>query len=300
MRRLTLAQRVGLAASASVLVVLSLHTIVAGRTTSAEVAAWEREQAAGFAHHVADMVSEDRPSDIARTVAATASELGSFGIELKYAEASPAGDGRWVSVPLADGHGFILARATEDLSGTLRARLRRSSAFLALGVLLVLLVTVEASVYWGAALPLRRVRNQLERMSRGPWNIEAEVGGGKEIAELTQHIAAVGAALERSITQWVEAERRAASERSRIELRQKSIPALRELNLAASILGARHALSAEGTRAVRRMLAAADEIVELLGRGMEETSGRIIDAESATGAASFAAPTGGGEAGHAR
>lgn len=269
MRRLTLAQRVGLAASASVLAVLAGHTVIAGRTASSQVSAWEREQVAGVAHHVADMVDMNRPNDVAQSIAATASDLRAFGIDLTYSPTGRTTDDRSLSVPLAGGQGFIVAHATEDLAGTLRARLRRSSVMLALGVLAALLIAVEGAVYWSAVLPLRRVQNQLDRMSRGPWNITADVGGGKEIEDLTRHVSAVGAQLERSIAQWVDAERRAASERTRMELRRKSIPVLRELNLAASNLGARQALSPAGTRAVRRMLGAADQLSGLLAKPVE-------------------------------
>jgi len=298
MQRLTLAQRVGLAASASVLVVLAGHTVIAGRATSAQVAVWEREQVAGIAHHVADMMELNPPSDPAQAVARTASDLRPFGIDLTFSATGRTTDGRSVGVPLTGNRGYIVARAAQDLSGTLRARLRHSSVMLALGVLAALLVAVEGAVYWGAVLPLRRVQNQLDRMSRGPWKITTEVGGGKEVAELGQHIAAVGAQLEQSITQWVDAEKRAASERSRMELRKRSIPILRELNLAASGLGAQRALSPEGTRAVRRMLAAADQLTAFLGEPIEPGPGAVVAGrpERQTGPSTAE----GGETDHAR
>ncbi|NOZ79498.1 MAG: hypothetical protein GXP48_10050 [Acidobacteria bacterium] len=269
MRRLTLAQRVSLAAGAAVVVVLAGHTLLTGRAISAQVAGWEREQVAAFAHHVADMVNTNPPPDIAQSIAGIASDLRAFGIDVTYSTTGTTADGRSVSVPLEGNRGFIVARAIQDLSGTLRARLWHSSVVLALGVLAVLLIAVEGAVFWGAVLPLRRVQNQLDRMSRGPWHIDAEVGGGKEVAELSQHIEAVGASLEKSITQWIEAERRAAYEQARMELRNKSIPVLRELNVAASGLGSQRTLPAEGTRAVRRMLGAADRLVALLGEPVE-------------------------------
>jgi len=298
MRRLTLAQRVGLAASASVLVVLAAHIVLTGRATSAQVAAWEREEAAAVAHHVADMMETALPADVATAIARTASDLRPFGIDLRFSTTGRVPDSRSVSVPLKDNRGFIVARATKDLSRTLRARLRRSSILLALGVLAALLIAVEGAVYWGAVLPLRRVQNQLNRMSRGPWHIDAEVGGGKEVADLSRHIAAVGAELERSITQWVEAERRAASENSRMELRQKSIPILRELNLAASNLGAQRALSAEGTRAVRRMLAAADQFATLLTTSIGAGGANVAALEPGNRNEPFTVEQ--GEANHAR
>jgi len=298
MRRLTLAQRVGLAASASVLVVLAGHTLVAGRTTSAQVAAWEREQVAAVAHHVADMMETNPSTNVAESIAAVASDLRPFGIDLTFSPKGETADGRSLSVPLTGDRGFIVARATKDLSGTLRARLRRSSVILALGVLAALLIAVEGAVYWGAVLPLRRVQNQLDRMSRGPWHIDAEVGGGKEVADLSRHIAAVGAELERSITQWVDAERRAASERSRMELRRKSIPILRQLNLEASSLGAQRALSADGTRAVRRMLGAADQLAALLDMAVEPDQAAIVTVQPGN---SIEPPTAEqGRTGHAR
>jgi len=298
MARLTLAQRVSLAAGASVLLVLVGHTLLIGRATSAQVRAWEREEVAGMAHHVADMVNMNPPADIAQSIRSTASDLQAFGIDLTYSATGQTTDGRSVSVPLKGNRGFIVARATEDLSRTLRARLRRSSVMLALGVLAVLLIAVEGAVFWGAVLPLRRVQNQLDRMSRGPWHIDAEVGGGKEVAELSQHIAAVGAQLERSISEWVEAERRAASENSRMELRRMSIPILRELNLAASCLVAQRALSAEGTRSVRRMLAAADQFATLLETPIATDRVQAIAVKPGGRAESSTVEH--GEAGHAR
>ncbi len=264
MARLTLTQRVGLAAGSSVLLVLAVHAYVAGKTTSAEVAAWEREQVAGVAHHVADMIAMNPPADVEGTVARAASDLEPFGIEVGWAAMEQGGDGRWVSVPLPGGSGYVVARAAEDLSGTLRSRLRRSSLLLALGVLGALLVAVEGAVYWGAVRPLRRIQGQLDRMSRGPWRIDAEVGGGKEVSDLGRHIATVGGELERSVTQWVNAERRAALERSRLELRRRIIPAVRRLNLEASNLAAQGELAPEGTRALRRLLAAADQLLVLI------------------------------------
>ncbi|HHQ48880.1 MAG TPA: hypothetical protein ENK19_08375, partial [Acidobacteria bacterium] len=80
MRRLTLAQRVSLAAGTSVLVVLAGHTLLTGRATSAQVRAWEREEVSAMAHHVADMVDANPPSDVARSIADTASNLRAFGI----------------------------------------------------------------------------------------------------------------------------------------------------------------------------------------------------------------------------
>lgn len=193
LQRLSLAQRMTLTTGAVVLAVLAFHTFISERTTSVQVAAWEREQVAGVAHHVAEMVATHPSRDIERFITDTASGLRPFGIEVTYSPTGQVRDDRSVSVPLADGLGFIAARGTEDLAGTLRTRLRRSSVGLALVLLIALLGTVMGAVYWGVTRPLRRVKKQLLQMARGPWRVEMKPGGVAEIEVLAKQIEGVGA-----------------------------------------------------------------------------------------------------------
>ena len=272
LHRLSLAQRMTLTTGAVVLAVLASHAFIAERTTSAQVAAWEREQVAGVAHHIAEMVAAHPPDNVQQYIADTASGLQPFGIEVAYSRTGHVKDDRSVSVPLAGGLGFVTARGTKDLAGTLKARLRRSSVWLALILLVALLGTVPGAVYWGVTRPLRRVKKQLLQMARGPWRVEVAPGGVAEIEILAKQIEGVGASLERSIEGWIAAERRAVSENARLDLRRKAIPILREINLTAGDLLAAGGLSPETTRTVRRMLAAVDRLTALLGEPLDPAS----------------------------
>lgn len=66
-QRLSLAQRMTLTTGSVVLVVMIAHALISERTMSAQVVAWEREQVAGIAHHVAEMVAAHRRDLPART-----------------------------------------------------------------------------------------------------------------------------------------------------------------------------------------------------------------------------------------
>lgn len=148
---------------------------------------------------------------------------------------------------------------------------------LAFALLVALLGTVLGAVYWGVTRPLRRVKKQLLQMARGPWRVDPAPGGAAEIEALAKQIEGVGASLERSVGGWVAAERRAASEGARLDLRRKAIPMLRETNLTASDLLAVGRLSPEATRTVRRMLAAVDRLTTLLGEPIDPTSPAVGD-----------------------
>ncbi len=271
-QRLSLAQRMTLTTGSVVLVVMIAHALISERTMSAQVVAWEREQVAGIAHHVAEMVAAHPPAGVQQYIAETASGLQPFGIEVAFSPTDYVKDDGLVSVPLAGGLGFVTARGTEDLAGTLKARLRRSSVWLALILLVTLLGTVLGAIHWGVTRPLRRVKKQLLLMARGPWRVEMKPGGVAEIEILAKQIEGVGASLERSIGSWVAAERRAVSEGARLNLRRKAIPILREINITASGLLAAGEISANATRTVRRMLAAVDRLTALLGEPLDPSS----------------------------
>jgi len=258
--RLSLSARVSLAASAAVLAVVAVHTVLVQSSTAAEVRAWEREEVAGVAHHVARMVDGMPPQAAARAVARASEGLAPFGIELAFSPTDGRPAGRAVSVPVAGGTGFVVARASDDLSATLRRRLVRSSVLLAAGLLAALLAAIQASVRWGLVRPLRSLERQLRLMAHGPWSVPGKVTGAPEIERLAHRIQGLGASLERSVTAWVGAERRAAAECARIELRRRVSPTVREINLAASALLATRALQPGATRALRRLLAALDTL----------------------------------------
>jgi len=114
-------------------------------------------------------------------------------------------------------------------------------------------------------MPLKQVRDQLRKMKRGPWATPAAALGSREIVELANELESVGHTLDRRISMWVKAERRAAFEMARLDLRNRILPAARELNVLVGDLIARGTLDAAGVHHSRRLFRAVEDIMRAVG-----------------------------------
>lgn len=267
-RHVSLATRIVLAATVSVAAVVVGHGVALRATFSAAVDAWEAERLGSTAHHIAEMISRSGEQHTRDVIAGVREDYGLFGDRVEWLPSGRPGRGPHAVAVAVDGApGVVRVSAPEGSFEALDRRLSRSHLLLLAAAVAAVLVAVQVSVHWGLRRPLARVRKQLRRMRRGRWTAEASPGGAREISELAGDLESVGRTLEESVTMWVEAERRASYEGARLELRQRLVPHLRELNLVASDLTGRGAFDAAGVRRARRMLRAADTIVEIVGTG---------------------------------
>lgn len=270
-----LATRVSLSAGAAVLVVMAAFGVLLQQRGQAEIRGWERENLAALGHHAAQMISASSPVDRPETVARLTEELRGFGMELHVTgppvdgAEGPAEESRHagvpaVRVPLDESGNEVVVSRRESITGTLGKRLFSLYAVL-LGLVAVSLVgVIHASVHWSLVRPLRRVHAQLHQMVRGPWTSDASEDGTHEVASLAREVEAVGMHLSERVPQWIEAERKAASELARRRLRERAVPELRVLNLLVGDLLATGDLSRDAVRELRGAQAASDRLAVLL------------------------------------
>lgn len=81
-RRLSLVQRVSLAASVSVVAVVLSYSVLLRSTVRAEVNTWELERLGAVAHHVANMVARDAGSNHQSVIASVAEDHRNFGYDV--------------------------------------------------------------------------------------------------------------------------------------------------------------------------------------------------------------------------
>ncbi len=270
-----LATRVSLSAGTAVLVVMAVFGVLLHQRGQAEIRAWERENLAALGHHAAQMISASSPVDRPETVARLTEELRGFGVEL-HVTGPPGGGGEGpfeenrsadvpaVRVPLDESGTEVAVMRHASATSTLGERLFTLYAVL-LGLVTVSLVgVIHASVHWSLVRPLRRVHAQLRQMVRGPWASDASEDGTHEVASLAREVEAVGTNLSERVPQWIEAERKAASELARRRLRERAVPELRILNLLVGDLLAKGDLSRDAVRELRGAQAASDRLAVLL------------------------------------
>ena len=264
-RRASLSTRVVMAASASVMVVVLAYSFLLRETLHAAISGWELERLGAVAHHVAQMVSREADADHRETIAAVAEDHRIFGYEIEWAATGqPGPETSAVTVGLEGASGVVRVSATAPLFETLDRRLWIGCGLLGVGAIIGLVAAVHGSVHWGLVRPLKAVRNQMRRIRRGPWAVPAAALGTREIADLAAELESVGHTLDRRITMWVRAERRAAHENARIELRQRLVEPVRDINLIVSDLLARKAVTGLEARTARRLVQAAARLRELV------------------------------------
>lgn len=272
-RRLSLVQRVAIAASVSVAAVALGYSVLLRSTVKAEVNKWELERLGAVAHHVANMVARDEGSDHKSVIARVAEDHRNFGYDVSWIESGQPGPGKSaVTVALTGVPGFVRVSAVTPVFETLVRRLWIGCALLAGGAVLAVFLAIQGSVHWGLVRPLKSVRYQLRLMRRGPWVAPAAAFGSREIIELATELEAVGHSLDRRITTWIHAERRAAFEETKLNLRNDLTPPARELNLVAGDLLARGTLDPSGITHLRRLLLAIDTIMDTV-RPVDDAEG---------------------------
>ncbi len=109
-------------------------------------------------------------------------------------------------------------------------------------------------------------------MKRGPWSAPAAALGSREIVELANELEAVGHTLDRRISMWVEAERRATYETVRLDVKNRIVPAVREINVLVGDLIARGNLDDPGVGRARRLLRAGEDILRVVRSDEAETT----------------------------
>ena len=264
-RRASLATRVAVAASGSAIAAVIVYNVLLRETVRGVVTDWEAERLGAVAHHVAEMVTRGQGSNYRETIAAVADDHRIFGYEVRWAPIGQTGRGESaVTVALQNAPGVVEVTAATPMFEDLDRRLWLGCGLLAGGTILALIVAVHGSVYWGLLKPLKRVKDQLRRMKRGPWTAPAATLGSREIVELANELEAVGHTLDRRISMWVEAERRATYEGVRLDLRNRILPAAREINVLVGDLLAREKLDSEGIHKARRLLHAVENILRVV------------------------------------
>lgn len=265
-RRASLTTRVAVAASLSVAAVVVAYSVLLRETVRGAVTVWEAERLGAIAHHVSEMVSRDQSSDYRETIASVANDHRIFGYAVQWEPTGTTGRGRsTVTVALEHAPGVVVVSADKPLFDELDRRLWAGCGLLAVGAFLALIFAVHGSVHWGLRRPLKQVRDQLRKMKRGPWATPAAALGSREIVELANELESVGHTLDRRISMWVKAERRAAFEMARLDLRNRILPAARELNVLVGDLIARGALDAAGVHHSRRLFRAVEDIMRAVG-----------------------------------
>jgi len=264
-RRASLATRVAAAASVSAIIAMIVYSVLLRETVRGVVKGWEAERLGAIAHHVAEMVARDQGADFQETIAAVAEDHLIFGYQVRWEPSGKIGQGEsTVTVALENAPGVVVVTAANPLFHNLDRRLWLGCGMLAGGTILVLIAVVHGSVYWGLLRPLKRVKGQLRRMKRGPWTAPAATLGSREIVELANELEAVGHTLDRRISMWVEAERRATYEGVRLDLRNRILPAAREINLLVGDLLAREKFDPEEIHKARRLLLAVEDILRVV------------------------------------
>lgn len=264
-RRASLSARVVTATMVSVGIVLLTSSLVLRGTVRRAVESWEAERLGSVAHHVAEMVARTGGGDVRTMVAAAGADYRSFGYRVEWLPDGVPGSGQGaVTVALAKAPGVVRVTATEPAFAALDRRLWLVHGLLGATTLGAVLGAVRLSIFWGLGRPLRRLRKQIRVMKKGPWGAPAAALGAREIAELATELEAVGHTLDRRISSWIAVERRAAYEAARLELRQRLVAPVRELNLLAGEAVARADGDGDGVRRLREVLHAADRILEVV------------------------------------
>ena len=169
-----------------------------------------------------------------------------------------------VSVALENVPVVVIVSAATPIFEAMDRGLWLGSGILAGGTILALIAAVHGSVFWGLLRPLKRVKDQLRKMKRGPWSEPAATLGSREIVELANELDAVGHTLYRRISMWVEAERRATYETVRLDLRNRILPPVREINALTGDLVARGSFDRVGIRHARRLFRAVEDILQIV------------------------------------
>ena len=264
-RRASLATRVVTAASVSAIIVLIAYNVLLRETVRGVVTKWEAERLGAIAHHIAEMVARGQNSDFRKTIRAVAEDHRIFGYDVQWAPSGHTGRGEsTVTVALENVPGVVIVSAATPIFEALDRRLWLGSGLLAGGTILALIAAVHGSVYWGLLRPLKRVKDQLRKMKRGPWSAPAAALGSREIVELANELEAVGHTLDRRISMWVEAERRATYETVRLDLRNRILPPVREINALTGDLVARGSFDRVGIRHARRLFRAVEDILQIV------------------------------------
>jgi len=265
-RRATLAMRIVTAASVSVTIAVIAYSMLLRETVRGVVMDWEAERLGTIAHHVSEMVSRDQGPDFKKTIASVADDHRIFGYKVLWAPSGEPGRGdSTVTVALGNAPGVVVVSATEPLFQDLDSRLWVGCGVLAAGVIVVLIAAIQGAVHWGLVRPLKQVKGQLRKMKRGPWSAPAANFGSREIVELANELEAVGHTLDRRISMWVKAEQRATYEGARLNLRKRTLPAAREINVLVGDLMARGSLDDSGVRHARRLFRAVEDIMRAVG-----------------------------------
>lgn len=269
-KRASLATRVAGAASVSVAAVVIVYSILLRETVRDAVNGWEAARLGAIAHHVAEMVSRDQSDGFLETVQSVAADHQMFGYAVRWEGSGTAGRApSTVTVALENAPGFVVVSADKPLFEDLDRRLWEGCGILAIGTLVVLVTAVHGSVHWGLRRPLQKVSKQLRLMKRGPWSAPAASLGSREIVELSNELESVGHTLDRRISMWVEAERRATYEVVRLDLRNQIRPAVRRINLLVGDILARQELDPAGVKKARLLLRAVEDIVRIASTGSE-------------------------------
>lgn len=264
-RRASLATRVAAAASISTIFALVVYNVLLRETVRNVVTDWEAERLGAIAHHVAEMVARGNNSDYRETIEAVAKDHRIFGYEVRWAPSGRTGRGKsTVTVALDNVPGVVVVSAATPHFQELDRRMWLGCGLLAGGTILALVAAVHGSVYWGLLKPLKRVKGQLRKMQRGPWSAPAATLGSREIVDLANELEAVGHTLDRRISMWVEAERRATYEGVRLDLRNRILPSVREINVLVGDLLARGRLDPEEVHKARRLLRAVEDILHVV------------------------------------
>jgi hypothetical protein len=242
------------------------YSVLLRSTVRGEVNTWELERLGAVAHHVANMVTRDAGPNYQLVIARVAEDHRNFGYDVSWIASGHPGPGKSsVTVALTGVPGFVRVTAITPAFEALVRRLWVGCALLAGGAFLAVFVAVKGSVHWGLVRPLKSVRRQLRLMQRGPWAAPAGAFGSREIVELATELEAVGHSLDRRISTWIQAERRAAYEGARLELRGCLISPAREINLVVGDLLARGTPNSADVNKMRRLLQAIDNIMDTVG-----------------------------------
>jgi hypothetical protein len=92
------------------------------------------------------------------------------------------------------------------------------------------------------------------------------------LAELSRDVEEVGAVLDKKVSEWVAAERRAVEELVSLRLRTATLPSVRSINLIASDLLARGRLEDRQVRSLREIVQIGEGLLVTLTPGDKSTS----------------------------
>jgi len=259
-----LARRIALVASGAVLLALATGAAINVVLLTRAASTWEARLVSGLAHHMADMVRGLPATDAVEVVSSIDRGASGLDIHLAYLPSRPTKSGGELVVPITGGGGYIIASSGTSLTRGLRATMLQSSAAATLVTVLLLLVAIAVTVRLSFVEPLRSVLGQLRAMRRGGWLTSPPIHGTREVQDLASEVASVGVELETRVEQWVEAERLGASEGVRLRYVRAASPMFQEAYASASQLLAEKRLTSTGTRALRHLLTAVDDLSALL------------------------------------